>query len=339
MKRLRKVWQFVQRENFHRLLGVLLLLVILSSFLVHRFEPDISLKDAVWWSIVTLTTVGYGDISPTTLGGQIIAVIIMFFGIGVLGMFSGILASILVEHKIKVDKGMTHHHLKDHIILCEWNYRAQAVLKELRLDSQAEETPVVLIASIESKPLDDDDLYFVQGEVNDETLGRANLAEAKTVLILGDDRLDPTARDAKVVLNTLTVESVNPQVYTIVELLDEANVKHCERAQANEIIVNNELSSGLISRAALNHGISKVLSEILSSQFGNELYKLAVPGDLHGQHFIEGFTQIKKAHGGTVLAIQQGQNGPVLCNPASNYQLRAEDYLILIAEEKPNWQL
>jgi voltage-gated potassium channel len=60
-----------------------------------------------------------------------------------------------------------------------------------------------------NRPVSDDNLFFIQGNVTDETLARANLAQAKTIVILGDDRLDAMTRDAKVVLNTLTAESIN----------------------------------------------------------------------------------------------------------------------------------
>ena len=91
--------------------------------------------------------------------------------------------------------------------------------------------PILLLADTETKPIDDEHLYFVRGE---ENLRRANVERAATVVIVGDRRLDYTARDAKVVLSTLTVETLNPDVYSIVELASEDNVRHCERAHANE---------------------------------------------------------------------------------------------------------
>jgi len=125
-----------------------------------------------------MTTVGYGDISPSTIGGRIVAVATMLFGIGVLGLFSATIASVLVDKKIKEDRGMNAYHLKNHIVLCEWNHRAHTILNEFRADSKTADSPIVLIASIDQKPVNDDKLFFVQGQVNDETLKRANLVEA-----------------------------------------------------------------------------------------------------------------------------------------------------------------
>jgi voltage-gated potassium channel len=259
----------------------------------------------------------------------------MFFGIGLLGMLSATLASVLVYKKFRENQGMSSYNFENHIIVCEWNHRARIIMREFRADPQTAEAPIVLIADITRKPLNDENLFFIQGSVTDETLKRANLAKAKTVVVLGDDRLDVTARDAKVVLTTLTIESINPKVYTIVELADEAHVQHCKRARVDEIIVSSELSSGLISRAALHHGITKVISELLSAQYGNELYKIPLPLAMVGRPFLEVLTDMKQHYQSIVLAVQKGEEGEVIANPAGDYRLEPTDHLILIADKQP----
>lgn len=329
------IWRFLQRENLHRLLYIIGILTAFGTVSITLLEPEISLLNGFWWTIVTLTTVGYGDISPITLGGRIIAIIMMFFGIGLLGLFSATIASVLVDKKIKEDRGMSSYRIEDHIILCEWNHLAWVILDEFRADPQTAEAPIILIANIERKPIDDKNLFFIQGNVSDETLRRANLARAQTVVILGDDHLDHIARDGKVVLTTLTVESINPNVYTVVELVDEIHVQYCERAHADEIIVSSELTSGLIARAALNHGVSKVITELLSSGHGNELYKTPAPASIIGRQFIEVLKDVKRRYQSVVLAIQKGNEGKVITNPAEDYRLEDGDYLLVVAEERP----
>jgi len=330
-----RIWRSLQRENLDQLLLVILIIVTVSSISVSSLEPHISLTEGLWWSIVTLATVGYGDIAPTTLGGRLVAIVDMIVGIGVLASLSATLASILVSKKIRKDLGMSSYKFEDHVILCEWNYRARVILKELRLDPQTQEMPVVLIANIERKPIDDENLFFIKGQVSDETLNRSNLSKAKTVIILGDDSLDDTVRDAKVVLSTLTVESINPNTYTIVELVDEANIQNCKRAKADEIIVSSELSSMLISQAVLHHGITKVISDLLSFQYGNHLYKLPIPHSKSGCSFIDVFIDMKQTYQSIIVAVQKGSEGEVISNPPTDYQLEDNDFLIVIASEKP----
>ena len=59
--------------------------------------------DALWWAIVTITTVGYGDLAPATTEGRIVAALMMLFGIALLGVITGLLATFLVD-KVSLEK-------------------------------------------------------------------------------------------------------------------------------------------------------------------------------------------------------------------------------------------
>ena len=331
---MKRIWQFLLKEKIIQLFAVIFVIVMISGAAIAWFEPEVGFGSGLWWSIVTLTTVGYGDISPSTPGGRFVAIVIMFFGIGLLGTLSASLAAIIISHRMKERKGMCAAEIQDHIILCEWNHRARAILKELRTDAHTRNNNIVLIADEDEKPVDDDKLFFIKGSVNEETLEKANLNKAKTVVVLGDDKLEATSRDAKVVLATLTIESLAKDVYTVVELVDKANVVHCRRAQADEIIVGSELSSHLIASAAIDHGISGVVSELLSTQYGNEIFSMPLPSEYHGKAFIDLFVGMKRDKQSIVLGIQKGSSGELVSNPPSDYILSAKDRLVVISGDR-----
>lgn len=326
--------QLLKKENLSLVLLLIFTIVILSSLGITWLEPDFSFPDALWWSMVTLTTVGYGDLYPKTLGGRLIAVVVMVAGIGLLTTssitISATVTSVLINRKLKEEKGMNSYQFERHIIFCEWNDRARAILLELRSATQTKSTPIILIAEADNKPLEDRNLFFIRGNINDETLNRANVSQASTVIILGDDRLEPSARDAKVVLSTLTVESLNPDTYTIVELTDERYLSHCERANADEIIISSGLSSMLISQATLNHGVSKVFTELMSPGIGNHTKKISLPQTMVGIPFLSALNRTKKEQGSIIIAIEQKETGEILCNPPEDYVLQQNDSLIVI---------
>lgn len=333
--RLCRIWLketliFSKKENIPRLALITLVIIVSSSLLIYWLEEDISLLDSFWWSLVTLTTVGYGDVIPVTLAGRLLAAVDMLLGVSVLAILTAKIASTLVAQRHREDLGMKDCTCVHHMIICEWNYRTHDILKDLRKNHSTHKLPVVLIADIPHKPVDDDYLYFVRGQVSDETLVQANLKAADTVLILGDDKLEDANRDAKVVLATLTVESINPYVYTIVELVNQAYVPTCRRAKADEIIVGSKISSRLMLTAALTRNTNQVFTDLLFHEHGNQVTTIAASPSEVGQHFVDLLGKIKRDQQSLLIGIQQGQTGEIISNPPADYQIQPEDLLILI---------
>ena len=333
-RRLLALVAFLHREHLFRLLAVIVTLVLAGAAGLTIFEPDQAFPDALWWAIVTVTTVGFGDIAPASLGGRAIGVVLMFFGIGVLGMFTATIAGVFVENRMRKERGMGSVDLEGHIILCGWNNRTAEILKDLRADRRASDAPIVLVADIETKPVADERLFFVRGRLTEETLKRAGIERAATVVLVGDRSLEHGARDAKAVLSVLTVESLNPAVHSIVEVASEENVAHCERAGADEIIVGAEFSSRVISTATLDHGISSVLRELLSAQVGHDLITVPVPETLAGQTFLDLFAALKREQGMIALAILPHGGGDAVTNPDADTVVAADDRLVVVSGDR-----
>lgn len=88
---------------------IAVLMVLFSSIAILQFEdhPNSNIKtaeDAIWWSYVTITTVGYGDKYPITTEGRIIAALLMTVGVGLFGTFTAYLASWFVDETEKEEK-------------------------------------------------------------------------------------------------------------------------------------------------------------------------------------------------------------------------------------------
>ncbi|MCK5738094.1 ion transporter [bacterium] len=332
LKRLRK-------EAMPRVILLTLLTMLVGTIGIHTFEfmknDNIgTIWDALWWSFVTITTVGYGDIFPVTTGGRITAVFVMLMGIGFLGMFTATVASIFVEDKLKENQGRKSVTSNGHTIICGWNFRAKDIYHELRAAKTAKNMDIVLIADLEEKPIDDPDLYFIKGQVTEDNLRKASLGTAINIIILADDRLDPRSRDAKTILDTLTVESVHPDIYSCVEIENSENVAHCRRAHANEIIVSGEFSSKLLARAALQHGISKLIDELLSSRYGAFLVKTPVRKDCIGTPFMDYFVAAKKEENQIIVAVVSADDANFISNPPTDYVFQDGDFIIGISQNQ-----
>ncbi|MCR3760604.1 potassium channel family protein [Clostridium felsineum] len=90
--------KFVKTNNFQYALYTTVFVLILGTIGIHFIE-GLSYNNALWWSFVTITTVGYGDISPSTTLGRILASILMLVGIGFLSMLTGTISTFFLRKK------------------------------------------------------------------------------------------------------------------------------------------------------------------------------------------------------------------------------------------------
>ena len=328
--------RFVRMLRKDRLDRVLLALVVivLAGMLGMAYFDSLPLADSLWWTIVTITTVGYGDIYPASLGGRVVGVLLMLFGIGFLGLLTATLASIFVEERRQEEKGVNSVRVTQHLLLCGWNYKAKEIVAEIRANDTTQIRPVVLIAELAEKPLDDEQVHFVGGPVTQETLRKANAQHAQAAIVLSDESVEAHTRDAKTILDTLTIKAMYPDLYTSVELVDPKNVEHCRLAKADEIIVSGELSTNLLVRASLDHGVTQIITELVSSRFGSEIYKTVPPQDCVGRSFLEVLTKLKTDRNIIVLAVESAQQGRFLANPPNSYIINGRDRLIVVGKDR-----
>ncbi len=334
----RKFIHLLKKEYLGRLTIITLAIIIIGTFGLLILEKDKnqnidSFGDALWWSLVTVTTVGYGDIYPITLGGRIIATVVMLFGIGFLGMFTATVASIFVERKLRQDRGLKPlKNLHDHIILCGWNYSASEVISEIHADDKNKD--IVIIANLNEKPIDEEHTYFIKGDPADiNKLEMACFRTANVAIVLHDESTPGNSRDGQGILTVLAIKREQPGLYVCIQIIDENNVVHCNRAGADEIIVTGGLTAKLLGQAALDHGVTKVVSEILSNKYGNELYKIQCPRNYHGKNFGSILADFKSEYNGIVLGIEK--SGELFTNPGIDTIVEKNDYLIIIAEKRP----
>ena len=117
------------------------IIVIIGSFTIYSVEsghPDSqinSMLDAVWWTVATVTTVGYGDVVPVTEIGKIVAIFFMFFGISILALFLSVLGTQFYNRRFQNEEKDISHSQKlmlDRMEVLEKNQETlQKDLKEL----------------------------------------------------------------------------------------------------------------------------------------------------------------------------------------------------------------
>jgi len=219
--------------------------------------------------------------------------------------------------------------LKNHIVLCVRNHQVKSAIKDYRA-ARHNVSFVLIDDSLESNPIEEYDVHFIRGNfAEDETLTKANVHHAKTVLIFGDRRIDVNTADAKAMKAVLAIKYLNPEVYTIVECLS-GDVRSLKRVGADEVINTSEINIRLLIQTTLSQGISNVIQELLAQESGNDFYEVASPNKYAGKTFKEVAAELLNL--GVILIALGGQDPQI--NPHPETKVEKGGSLIYISKKQ-----
>ncbi|KHE67127.1 TrkA family potassium uptake protein, partial [Halobacillus sp. BBL2006] len=191
---------------------VLLHIIILMGIFGYMLIEGLDFFDSLWLTIVSVLTIGYGDISPETIGGKLLTLFLIPSAIGLTTYMLAQLAGAIIGGKLSSEVRKKRMSLKiqdlhQHIILCGYGRVGQQVFQQLRNDKQ----PLVIIEMDEEviDHIPEDTLYIKGNATEDRVLLQSGIDRAKGVIVTLPD-------DADNVFITLTVKGMNSDIYTVV---------------------------------------------------------------------------------------------------------------------------
>lgn len=342
------LFQIMRRINLVFQLGflkVLMWALILNAlfgtlfFLAEREAQEISFLDALWWAMVTMTTVGYGDFYAQTFVGRfLVSYPCMFLGIGVMGYLVGVVANHLIDWASKKRKGEMEIRYNGHIIICNFPgvEKVLNIVRELRAAQGLDEVRFVLVTEVlEELPpkLSNEGIAFVKGSPTDEeVLHRANILESLGTIVLSMDPGDVNSDDRTYAVSSI-IELIEDEkkisLKTVAELASSRNARNFSRAAVDGVVSTDGVAGCLIAQEFLYPGVGRIINEMISNTRGSQLY-------LHRTELVgHPIVDLQKAvleHEADIQVIGLFRDGDCTLNPAKSLRIQPGDTLIVLAE-------
>jgi len=259
-----------KRFELMTLAAFMAFLVFTAATAFYFFEADASpdhpntLFDGIYWSLVTITTVGYGDIIPQTLEGRIVTMVLIVAGMGVIAFFTSIIVSAFNEKmpEIRAQRVFAEVERRGaHTVLCGYGRVGQVVADRLAGDK---ERFVIVDSDVRKVDLAKKKGYLsIEGNAQDsELLARLGVeSKAKRVLSLtGDDVVN--------VYITLSARQMNPAVEIIARANHRENIVKMERAGANYTVAPYQMAGIVAAEYAGQPVAFDAITGMLSGEEG-----------------------------------------------------------------------
>ncbi len=261
-----------------------------------------SYPQALWWGIVTFMTVGYGDLSPVTVGGRISAGFLMFAGVTAIGVISAkisayFLRQVLLEGRGSVDRSKT----KNHFIICGWKEDMTDLLRHILLVNKSLKSSDIVIvanrtpeeiAALKSDPKLANLTVIIGDYFQQSTLQRAAPEFARKVLILADSSegeggRKPTATeaDARTIMTAIALSNIAKGTVVAAEIIDPSLDHYLKLAGVGEIVYSREYSRLLLGSASSGTGLVNVFHDLVDPRAGAFITTKEIPESWTGKSY------------------------------------------------------
>jgi voltage-gated potassium channel len=314
-------------------------------FAEREVQSGLSVADSIWWAMVTMTTVGYGDFyAQTFIGRYLISYPCMVLGIGIIGYLVGLVAEEMLEYGSRKKKGQLEIKMKKHIIIC--NYPGETKIlrlqEELNRSMCYSECEFVLISDkIDEIPvtLRDAKIRFVKGDpTQEEILNKANIKECAGVFVLAEDMSNPKSDAITFAIGTQIemMERENDVPIKVVgEMVSQDNLKMMQRSKMDGIVSADGIMDVLIAQEFLFPGLHDVFHEVLSNATGSQFY--IVENKFAGLTFVDIQKKAIDFEGNVqVVGISRGNTS--IMNPDKKEKTASNDKLIALADSLSDYE-
>lgn len=317
-------------------LAVLYIVLIIVLVQVEKVSSDANIKslyDGFWYSIVTLTTVGYGDYYPVTSIGKIIGLVVIFSSLGLLGFLIGNFTNIIQNRMEKKKRGFYGTDFSNHFVIIGWDNFAKNVVNQI-VNAHCK---VAVITNNKDdieliKDLHPDNLVFVMHAdyENIEALENVNIADSNSVFVNFTD-------DTKSLIYIINLKK-HYDVNVVVALQTSELKETFQSVGVNYIVSKNDITSKLVASYIFEPDVAVFTEDLIETavdknDFDMHEFKITQKNPYLNMDYMDVFIKLKNDYDCVLIGIAKIMNGKrvLMKNPSSGVKIDLDDYVLIIS--------
>ncbi len=317
--------------NFRKILLFISILIVLVAFdtIGYVLIEDASFVDALYMTIISITTVGYREVFHLSAQGKLFTVWVIISGLGTFFYIAGTMAESIFEGNMRRILGRRKmkniSKLKDHAIIAGYGMMAEHVCRELnRLKEK-----FVVIENDNGRFADADERGFnaLNGNATDEEiLETAGIDKAKIFISL-------LPSDADNIFTVMTAREMNPSVFVIARAVDIHNKNKLHKIGADRVITPYELSSRRIVNTVMRPNVVDFIELMtFSGNMALSIEEITIRNDSPFANQEIKTTGFRANYNVMVIGIKRGEE--MFFNPSADQKILAGDILILVGDKE-----
>ncbi|WP_306485815.1 TrkA family potassium uptake protein [Anaerococcus sp.] len=307
------------------------LLLLLGTF-GYKFLLKVNLIDALYMTVITISTVGFGEVGKTSALSELFSVLMIFLGVGVVGYAFTTVVAMLVEGRLvdlwkgsKMDKKISA--LDEHYIIC-----GSGELADVIIDKFIKEGLDFLVITDDRADLDDyshHNILVIEGQATEEeVLEKAGIGKAKGLIAALTSEVDN-------IVTVLTARNLNKDIYIIANSTSKSGSQKLMKVGANKTMSGVEISGKRIASLMIKPNIISFLDVVTKvGDVEMDLEEVIVKRGSYLENKDLITAQIPNKTGLIVLAIKRNEDKKMLFNPPGNYTFETNDVLIVLGREE-----